>query len=256
MVTWKIINEDYTDYLRNKYESRIADIIHELGENRFKLDSGLSKDDLIIKMNELDNDINTTKTEKSVSENKLVFLLDKLNSLSRDLESDKSNLSKLDTGENLSDLKNTLNDVDKELNSLNVNDIGDMPLSKDELIKSKIYLDQLKGICNKLLIQFDIRDIEAFISSEYNSNCTSKLRDLYNNSVASIDKYTLMTTLETTQESIRKSVRNSCKNTDGCPYYSFYQSYMDVVNNSITDIKSKISRERKIVQDIESKKYI
>ena len=240
----------------NKYESRIADIIHELGENRFKLDSGLSKDDLVIKMNELDNDINTTKTEKSVSENKLVFLLDKLNSLSKDLESDKSNLSKLDTGENLSDLKNTLNDVDKELNSLNVNDIGDMPLSKDELIKSKIYLDQLKGICNKLLIQFDIRDIEAFISSEYNSNCTNKLRDLYNNSVASIDKYTLMTTLETTQESIRKSVRNSCKNTDGCPYYSFYQSYMDVVNNSINDIKSKISRERKIVQDIESKMTI
>lgn len=34
MVTWKIINEDYTDYLRNKYESRIPHT--DYGADKFK----------------------------------------------------------------------------------------------------------------------------------------------------------------------------------------------------------------------------
>lgn len=236
-----------------KYETRLSQILDELSQNRTKLTENLSKEDLTSKITELDKSINDANTEKSVLENKLVFMLDKLNSLTKDLESAKSNLDKLGTGENISDLKDTLSNVDTELASLNVNDIGDIPLSKDDLIRIKIYLDQLKGICNKLLINYDIKDVESFIESQYNSNCTNNLRESYNKSVASIDQYTLMTTLETTQESIRKSVRNTCKTTDSCPYYSFYQSYMDVVNNSIEEIKNKISRERKIVHDIQTK---
>lgn len=236
-----------------EYQKTIVDIMSNLDSNRSKLSTNLSKAELLDKKSKLDTEINEVITNVSVTQNKVTFLLDKLDTLKKDLETTKTNLSKLDTGDDVSDLKNTLADVDKELKSLNVDDIKDLPLSKDDLIKSKIYLDQLKGICNKLLVEFDMRDVMAFISTEYSGKYTDKARELYNQSVASVDKYTLMTTLETTQESIRKTVRNACKETSSCPYYAFYQSYMDVVNNSIEDIKSKMSRERKIISDLETK---
>lgn len=153
----------------------------------------------------------------------------KLNSLS----SVELSLSKMSNNGGLSELTELKNKIESEITIIQSQyDISiQYPLSKEEMIKAVIYLDELKSICDNLLTDVNDKELIGKLFQQYkkNPNIINELNSKYQYGVEDVKQFSA---IMNNKVDIRVPIiTHECSDKD-CPYKKFYEDYVYMVEHS------------------------
>lgn len=190
-------------------------------------------EDLQNRIDTLKDIIQKKEIEASGLKEKVTARLDiktiKLNSLS----SVELSLSKMSNNGGLSELTELKNKIESEINSIQSQyDISiQYPLSKEEMIKAVIYLDELKNICDNLLTDVNDKELIGKLFQKYkkNPNIINELNSKYQYAVEDVKQFSA---IMNNKVDIRVPIITHDCSDKNCPYKKFYEDYVYMAEHS------------------------
>ena len=190
-------------------------------------------EDLQNRIDTLKDVIQKKEIEASGLKEKVTARLDiktiKLNSLS----SVELSLSKMSNNDGLSELTELKNKIESEINAIQSQyDISiQYPLSKEEMIKAVIYLDELKNICDNLLTDVNDKELIGKLFQKYkkNPNIINELNSKYQYAVEDVKQFSA---IMNNKVDIRVPIITHDCSDKNCPYKKFYEDYVYMAEHS------------------------
>lgn len=222
----------------DKYDGLQKDaerIMNRISENRRNKTTNLSSAELIEEKERLLNE----KHKKEVIITQISTLvnsnLDYINSLLNRIDKTNDDIRKLGTLEDIRDLENTKYQLTEEIKQLSSLDFTSVKgLSKEDLVRATIYLDRASDICSKLIFDTESEDniLDLFEKFKADNKIYDRVNKKFNESNVKLQSY-LSTTSTMVEVSLPKIKEYAdCKNTEGCPYVTFYNTFMRIVNQT------------------------
>ena len=222
----------------DKYDGLQKDaerIMNRISENRKNKATNLSSTELIEEKDRLLNE----KHKKEVIITELSTIvnsnLDYIDSLMNRVNKTNDDMRKLGTLEDIRDLESTKYQLTEEIKQLSSLDYTPVKgLSKDDLVRSTIYLDRASDICSKLIFDTESEDdiLDLFEKFKADNKIYDRVNKKFNDSNVKLQSY-LSTTSTMVEVSLPKIKEYAdCKTTEGCPYVIFYNTFMRIVNQT------------------------
>lgn len=159
--------------------------------------------------------------------------------------------------------------LESEYDDLHLPDLKRPEKSSAELIRSKIYIDELRGDCIDLITEVIHQNVIEPTISKYLEKHDSLIRDLENQLSDDVGALELHRAAQAARNLIPKRFlerirSSSCETTEKCPYYKFYEKIYGVLSktsddaeNELTDLEEKhqILEDRAKVAKIIGKLY-
>lgn len=214
-------------------QSELAQLSNQCANLSKKIVDNKPIDELQKRIDMLKNIIQKKEIEASGLKEKVTARLDiktiKLNSLS----SVELSLSKMSNNGGLSELTELKNKIESEINMIQSQyDISiQYPLSKEEMIKAVIYLDELKSICDNLLTDVNDKELieKLFQQFKKNPNIINELNSKYQYAVEDVKQFSA---IMNNKVDIRVPVITHECSDKNCPYKKFYEDYVYMVEHS------------------------
>ena len=222
----------------DKYDGLQKDaerIMNRISENRKNKATNLSSTELIKEKDRLldekhKKEVIITELSTIVNSN-----LDYIDSIMNRISKTNDDMRKLGTLEDIRDLENTKYQLTEEIKQLSSLDYTPVKgLSKDDLVRSTIYLDRASDICSKLIFDTESEDniLDLFEKFKADNKIYDRVNKKFNDSNIKLQSY-LSTTSTMVEVSLPKIKEYAdCKTTEGCPYVIFYNTFMRIVNQT------------------------
>lgn len=231
------------------------DTISEYNEYQLKL-TQLNSDLAILKskrtttksFNEVDGELfNLVKKEtelykelskvKGISATKLDMKSDKINQYNKT----KDNLDKIGSLEAVDDCQGLLDYLNTEISDIEskYDTSFKYHMSKDDMIKSVVYLDELQRIMDNFILDVDDLSIIEPLYQKFLSDkaFVKTVQYQYDNAVDELKQYSALTGNMVNIPDIE--IRHECSD-ENCPYKKFYERYKEAVANSVDENRLKI----------------
>ena len=214
-------------------QSELTQLSNQCSSLSRKITDNKPIDELQRRIDTLKGIIQKKEVEASGLKEKVTSRLDiktmKLNSLT----SVNLSLSKMTNNGGLSELIELKNKIESELDSIQSQyDISmKYPLSKDEMIKAVIYLDELKNICDNFLTDVNDKNLIIKLFDQYkkNPNIVNELTSKYQYAVEDVKQFSA---IMNNRVDIRiPTITHECSD-EHCPYKKFYEDYVYMVEHS------------------------
>ena len=225
----------------DSFESELSQLLSELSKLKYGLQHFQNLDMAKDETSKLNSILQELLVQKAEMKNSVAHKLDMKQSKMQTLASVENSLSKIETNRSVDELKELESVLVSEMNEIKMRcDVKiSIDLSKDELIKAVIYLDELKSICDNFILDVVNQDNIVTIYEAYRKN-RSIIKDYdykYNNAVTELQQYSALT--NTSVNVSIPAIRSNCKESS-CAYKTFYDTYCSIMRDSSNKTQEKI----------------
>ena len=174
---------------------------------------------------QLDETINDKKIDKGSFELNLKNTLDYVQELKTDLTDTENTLTRMSSDVDLSELDTLKANLEAKLAGIDVPD--DPILDKGKLVKSSIYLDELKAMCADFIAEVHYFDIIADTAKKYlkDSGLLSKSKKKYDDLVTNLQRQNYIKNANAVIGADAFEIKEYKCDDEKCPYKKFYEDY-------------------------------
>lgn len=246
----------------DKYDGlqREAEVImNRISDNRRNKVNNLTYSQLVEEKDKLvwakhNTEVSVTELSTKVNAN-----LDFINSSLNRIDKINEDIRKLGTLEDIRDLENTKYQLTEEINQLSSLDYTSVKgLSKEDLVRATIYLDRAADICSKLIFDTESEDniLDLFEKFKVDNKIYDKVNKKFNDSNVKLQSYlsTTSTMMEVALPKIKEYA--DCKSTDGCPYVTFYNTFVKIATQTEAETQRDMRNLRNEVSNYQNELII
>lgn len=225
--------------------------ITELFQDVQKLQSLIhsSKDEVVLRneLREVESSLSNTNVRIGVVETTLARDLEDKERKLDSLNTIQTNLTRMEQNIDLKELTSLLAKLEADLQSLDLEHFKRPPYSTEELIRSNIYLDELRGLCIDLVNDVNNPSLIPIVLERYakDPKLTDTIARQYNDLVENAELYqTIHYSRNLLSKMSKRKIKKSCNVEKGCPYVDFYQMFQDVVHQSVEETEVELEKKR------------
>lgn len=183
--------------------------------------------------------LSSNKNELEITNAKIDGLLNSINDLLN--ESDKLNLTlnKYDSGKTMIELVEYVSSLESQISKLSKSHTERLHvtnMTKDDLIKATVYLDELTRIIGNMVFHTSDEDLIMSVVNKYGDDgksIRSKISSQYDKMQAQVQSYNIINQFGAIDVKLKSMC--DCKTQNDCPYVAFYNEYMKTVYGNITE---------------------
>lgn len=194
-------------------------------------------------ISQLNTKIDERKVNRVSFEMNLNSSLDYVQELNTEINEITSTCDKMSTDVDLNELDVLAANLEARISSIDV--VDDPVLDKDKLVKSSIYLDELKAMCIDFISEVHFTEIVAETAANYlkDSSLLPKSKKKYDVLVENLQRGRYIKNANAIiGQSAFKIEEYDCKNASKCPYKKFYDDYKEAVSKKTGEIDRDLAK--------------
>ncbi len=237
--------DTYSDTIKSydECEVRMRDILFRIESEKSKLTINVSLDELLLVINSIDNQISDVNSQEIEMKNIIIGKMDLLDAKRTNLTNVNNSLEKFDDNSNVKELQDYINQLQSDIDIIKSEYDVDFKydMSKDDLIRGSIYLDELKSICDNFIYDVIVQDNIVPIFEEYKKDKSIKEKIIikYDKLQDELKQYSAITARPVLPKIPEIRMKDECKKS--CPYKDFYDRYHSIINSSDDEISRRMS---------------
>ena len=235
-------NEEFIEEYNNK-RTKFLETVDTIDELKRKVNTSKDIPALQSDLEQLTKKINECSINKGSFELNLKSSLDYIQELNTEINDITETLNKMSTDVDLNELDALIASLDKSLTELEVPD--DPILDKDGLVKSSIYLDQLKAMCADFIADVYYPDIIADTAKRYlkDKDLLPKSKKKYDDLVNNLQRGNYIKHANAIMGNGAFKIEDyECEEAKGCPYKKFYDDYQAAVSKKAGELDRDIAK--------------
>lgn len=241
------VSDKYTEL-----QNRANTILEHINFNKSAKISGLTMSELETKKSSLTNTIKQLEIEIATIISKFESTSDTIDRLLNEKEIINSKISGVGTLEDVKDLEKIKVKLITRIDELSKKDYSKVAnLSVDDLIRAGIYLDRAMEICSGLVFDTESEDniLDLFEKFKKDNSIYDKLEKRFNDADMKLKSKLSITSsmVDIVLPKIKCKPCDKCDDDNKCPYVTFYESFLEVVNQSSRETDMHI---RKLREDV------
>lgn len=219
----------------NAKNSAFLEALDRIDALKRKISTSQNIPSLQTDIEELENKINQRKIDKGSYELNLKNSLDYVQELNESLSDINTTVEKMSSDVDLGELDMVKANIEAKLSGI---DVPDEPvLDKEKLVKSSIYLDELKAMCADFIAEVHYQDTIADTAKRYlkDSGLIEQSKTKYDELVKELKTKSYINGTQSLLNIKFDNIEYDCE-TSCCPYKQFYENYQFAISHRIGEI--------------------